>query len=92
MDKNDAQINPDDGLKLQGPLTGQISTIKVGIRPPDLPLIDRIETALREVKKKGGIIPSGSSFSGGGLPSVYSIAYRQCEEPRAEIRLPQVFW
>ncbi len=29
MDKNDAQIDPDDGLKLQGPLTGQISTIKV---------------------------------------------------------------
>ncbi len=63
MVKRDAQVEPGKGLQLPGPLTGQISTLKVGIRPPDLPLIEKIRDLLREVEESGGTVPGGSSLS-----------------------------
>ena len=56
-------MEPGKGLQLPGPLTGQISTLKVGIRPPDLPLIERIRDLVKEVEESGGTIPGGSSLS-----------------------------
>jgi hypothetical protein len=37
--------------------------MKVGMRPPDIPLIDKIEEIISEVKERGGAIPGGSSLS-----------------------------
>ena len=62
MADNRERIGTEDGLTLQGPLSGSISTMKVGVRPPDIPLIEKVEALIDDVRKGGGVIPDGSEL------------------------------
>lgn len=63
MDPKISDVRSEDGLQKKGPLTGGISSIKVGVRPPDIPLIDHVQGLVGDLEKAGGKVPGGSSLA-----------------------------
>ncbi len=62
MENKPLKIKPGDGLAPQGPLSRQLSSMKVGVRPPDIPMIEKVGSTLDRLKKKGSEIPKGSAL------------------------------
>ncbi len=60
---NRKTLGPGEGLELPGPLSTELGTIKVGVRPPDIPLIERMEELISTVKDSGVDIPAGTSVA-----------------------------
>jgi hypothetical protein len=56
------EIDRGEGLTPPGPLSGSISTMKVAVRPPDIPTMDRVSDLVGRLKKKGEEIPPGSNL------------------------------
>lgn len=60
MAEKKENYGPDDGLAQPGPLSRGLSTMKVGFRPPDIPLMEKVAASIKDIKGSGGEVPSGS--------------------------------
>ncbi|MFW3147332.1 MAG: hypothetical protein ACMUIE_11055 [Thermoplasmatota archaeon] len=61
----------DNGLKISSPLGGEIGTITVAHRPVDPVLLDRLRTALDDLKASGAVLPGGLSLAVRSIDGFY---------------------
>jgi len=59
----DGKVSPFSGLKSRTPLGGKIGHVKVGVRPVDPVLVERISGRLGELKEKGVDLPDPASLA-----------------------------
>jgi hypothetical protein len=62
MKDSKKNIDPGDGLVPPGPLSGGISTMKVAVRPPDIPAMEKISDLLVRMNRRGFNFPGGTSL------------------------------
>ncbi len=62
MKRDIMKLDPGQGLAPPGPLSLNNSTMKVAVRPPDIPVMDRMSELMESIKEKGVVIPSASSI------------------------------
>lgn len=62
MKRDLMKMDPGQGLAPPGPLSLRSSTMKVAVRPPDIPIMDKISELMGILKEKGIVMPSASSI------------------------------